>query len=135
MKAFVRPLCLGWALAASGAPALAAVVHAPTWSATYIAAYNPLFSGGVPYSGEMKLTFNRGIINGTYTATSVKPDPLYGRIVNVTGTVQHGNINLDVGGMSGFTLRGTLSGDGTISGTATQRGRMYNFLAKVKSSP
>ena len=64
------------------------------WSATYVAAYNPLFGGGVPYSGEMKLTFNHGIIAGTYSATSTRPDPLYGRIINVTGTVQHGNINL-----------------------------------------
>lgn len=119
--------CAGNALAVAG--------HGPVWSATYVAAYNPLFGGGVPYSGEVKLTFNHGIISGTYSATSSRPDPLYGRIVNVTGTVQHGNINLDVGGMSGFSVRGTLSGDGTISGTATQKGRLYSFLAKVKSTP
>lgn len=116
-------------------PALAVSVHKPQWSATYVAAYNPLFGGGVPYSGEMKLAFNHGIIAGTYSATSTRPDPLYGRIITVTGTVQHGNINLDVGGMSGFSVRGTLDGNGTISGTATQKGRMYAFLAKVKSSP
>jgi len=121
--------------ACCAASALAVAGHGPQWSATYVAAYNPLFGGGVPYAGEMKLKYNHGIISGTYTATSVRPDPLYGRIVNVTGTVQHGNINLDVGGISGFAVRGTLSGDGTISGTATQKGRTYNFLAKVKSSP
>lgn len=114
---------------------LAVAGHGPVWSATYVAAYNPLFGKAVPYSGEMKLTYNHGIVSGTYSATSVRPDPLYGRIVNVTGTVQHGNINLDVGGMSGFTVRGTLASDGTISGTATQRGTMYSFLAKIKSSP
>jgi hypothetical protein len=81
----------------------------------------------------MKLNYNHGIISGTYTGTSSRPDPLRGRIVNVNGTVQHGNINLDVGGMSGFTVRGTLSEDGTISGTATQKGHRYTFLAKVKS--
>lgn len=117
------------------APALAVSVNHPVWSATYVAAYNPLFKGGVPYSGEMKLSFNHGIISGTYTATSSRPDPLYGRILNVTGTVQHGNINFTVGGGSGFSLRGTLHQDGAISGTATQRGHSYNFLAKVKSSP
>ncbi|MGA8535135.1 MAG: hypothetical protein WB615_13585 [Candidatus Tumulicola sp.] len=118
----VRTSFLAVALAAACAgSALAVAGHGPVWSATYVAAYNPLFNGGVPYSGEMKLKYDHGIIGGTYTATSVKPDPLYGRIVNVTGTVQHGNINLDVGGMSGFTVRGTLSGDGTISGTATQK--------------
>ena len=83
----------------------------------------------------MKLKFNHGIISGTYTATSVKPDPMYGRIINVTGTVTHGNIYLDVGGMSGFNVRGTIEKDGTISGTATQKSKQYRFLAKVKSSP
>lgn len=121
--------------AACAAPALAISVNRPVWSATYVAAYNPLFKGGVPYAGEMKLSFNHGIISGTYTASSTRPDPLYGRILSVTGTVQHGNINFTVGGMTGFSLRGTLHADGTISGTATQRGQSYNFLAKVKSSP
>lgn len=136
LRPYVRFGALTLALAAfSGGAALAVVGHGSHWSATYVAAYNPLFGGGVPYSGEMKLTFNRGIISGTYSATSTRPDPLYGRIINVTGTVQHGNINLDVGGMSGFTLRGTLASDGEISGTATQKGQSYRFLAKVKSSP
>lgn len=117
------------------APALAVSASRPVWSATYVAAYNPLFKGGVPYSGEMKLSFNHGIVSGTYTATSTRPDPLYGRILNVTGTVQHGNINFTAGGTSGFSLRGTLHEDGEISGTATQRGHAYTFLAKVKSSP
>ena len=134
---YIRTLGAAVALAACfTAVAVAAVVHGAQWSATYIAAYNPMFGGGgVPYSGEMKLTFNHGIINGTYTSTSVRPDPLRGRINLVTGTVQHGNINLAVGGGIGFTVRGTLAQDGTISGTATKSGQFYRFLAKVKSSP
>lgn len=134
----IAVLRAGFAVAlalACAAPALAISVNRPVWSATYVAAYNPLFKGGVPFSGEMKLHFNHGIVSGTYTGTSARPDPLYGRIVNVTGTVQHGNINLTIGGSGGFTLRGTLDEDGTISGTATQRGQSYRFLAKVKSSP
>lgn len=110
-------------------------VHASQWSATYVAAYNPLWNGGVPYSGDLKLKFNHGIISGTYTATSVKPDPMYGRLVNVTGTVTSGNIYLDVGGMSGYNVRGKLENDGTIAGTATRSGKQYRFLAKIKSSP
>jgi hypothetical protein len=116
-------------------PAYAVSVQSPEWSATYVAAYNPLWHGGVPYSGEMKLKFNHGIISGTYTATSVRPDPMYGRIISVTGNVSHGNIMLDIGGMSGFTVRGTLENTGTISGTATKSGKQYRFLAKIKSSP
>jgi hypothetical protein len=110
-------------------------VHASQWSATYVAAYNPMWNGGVPYSGDLKLKFNHGIISGTYTATSVKPDPMYGRLMNVTGTVTSGNIYLDVGGMSGYNVRGKLESDGTISGTATRSGKQYRFLAKIKSSP
>lgn len=131
-----RIITLTLALTAGAvANALAVAGHGPLWSATYIAAYNPLWNGGVPYAGEMKLTFNHGIISGTCNSMSTRPDPLYGRIINVTGTVQHGNINLDVGGISGFRVRGTLSSKGEISGTATQKGHMYSFLAKVKSSP
>jgi hypothetical protein len=117
------------------APAFAVSVQSPEWSATYVAAYNPMWHGGVPYSGEMKLKFNHGIISGTYTATSVRPDPMYGRMISVTGNVSHGNISLTIGGMSGFSVRGTLENTGTISGTATKSGRQYRFLAKIKSSP
>lgn len=121
--------------ALAGAPALAILVNRPVWSATYVAAYNPLFSGGVPYSGDMKITVNHGVISGSYTATSVRPDPLYGRTVNLTGTLQHGYVTLRVPGSGGFSMRGTLERDGTISGTATRSGRSYRFLAKVRSSP
>jgi hypothetical protein len=117
------------------APALAISVNRPLWNATYVAAYNPLFSGGVPYSGEMKIRVNHGIISGTYSSTSVRPDPLYGRTVNLTGTVQDGYVTLNVPGTGGFSMRGTLERDGTISGTATRGGRTYRFLAKVRSSP
>jgi hypothetical protein len=137
MRYFRGTFLAAFIAAVVAGPALAVTVQtqSPEWSATYIAAYNPLWNGGVPYSGEMKLKFNHGIISGTYTATSVKPDPMYGRIISVTGTVSHGNINLDIGGMSGFTVRGTLEKDGTISGTATKKGHQYRFLAKIKSSP
>ena len=32
-------------------------------------------------------------------------------------------------------LNGTIDTRGTISGTASWQGRLFNFLAKVKSSP
>jgi hypothetical protein len=122
--------------ATATAPAFAVVVHGEKWSATYVAAYQPTFGHqGVPYSGTMKLTFNHGIISGTYTGESVRPDPYYGRILSVSGGVQGGHIMLNVGGSGGFSVKGTLSSDGEISGTATIKGRFYNFLARVKSSP
>jgi hypothetical protein len=117
-------------------PAAAFRVHGLKWSATYAAAYSPVFGPqGIPFSGTMKLTVDRGIITGTYTGESVRPDPFYRRVVPITGGVEHGHIMLNFGAYGGFTVRGTLAEDGEISGSATIRGRLYRFLARVKSSP
>jgi hypothetical protein len=123
-------------VAAQTIPALAVVVHGRVWQATYIAAYQPTFGPARgPYAGTMKLKFDHGIVSGTYTAESVRPDPLYGRIITVSGGVSEGHITLNLQAPGGFTVRGTLSNDGEISGTATVKGQFYNFQAKVKSSP
>ena len=116
--------------------ALAAVEHGRVWQATYVAAYQPTFGRqGVPYSGTLKLKFNNGIVSGTYLSESVRPDPLYGRTIKVSGGVSQGQITLDFKASGGFTVRGTLAENGEISGTATINGHFYSFLAKVKSSP
>lgn len=114
--------------------ALAVAMHGAVWSATYVAAFQPTFgTAGVPYSGLMHLKFDHGIISGTYESTSVRPDPMRGRIINVTGTVSHGNVMLHISSLSMTTA--TIDSHGTIQGTANWQGRLYNFLAKVKSSP
>jgi hypothetical protein len=74
-------------------------------------------------------------VSGTYESTSVRPDPLYGRTISVSGNVSEGQITLILQTFGGFTVRGTLAGDGEISGTATINGHFYSFLARVKSSP
>lgn len=123
-------------LASQTLPALAVVVHGRVWEATYVAAYQPTFGPtSVPHSGIMKLRFNNGIVSGTYESTSVRPDPLYGRTISVSGNVSEGQITLILQTFGGFTVRGTLAGDGEISGTATINGHFYSFLARVKSSP
>ncbi|MBV8147555.1 MAG: hypothetical protein JO092_00525 [Candidatus Eremiobacteraeota bacterium] len=115
-------------------PALAILGHGPVWTATYVAAFQPQFgTAGVPYSGILKLKFNHNYISGTYDSTSVRPDPMYGRIINVTGTVSKGNVILHIASLT--MLNGTIDTLGTISGTASWQGRLFNFLAKVKSSP
>jgi len=115
---------------------LGVVTHGRVWEATYVAAYQPTFGAArVPNSGTMKLKFNDGIISGTYVSESVRPDALYGRTITVSGNVSHGQITLILQAPGGFTVRGTLAGDGEISGTATIKGSFYSFLAKVKSSP
>jgi hypothetical protein len=111
-------------------------MHGLVWQATYVAAYQPTFGPAhVPYSGTLKLNFNHGIVSGTYRSESVRPDPLYGRIIAASGGVSQGHITLTLQAPGGFTVRGTIAEDGEISGTATIRGQFYNFLAKVKSSP
>jgi hypothetical protein len=115
---------------------LGVAMHGRVWQATYVAAYQPTFGAQrVPNSGTMKLKFNEGIISGTYVSESVRPDALYGRTIAVSGNVSHGQITLILQAPGGFTVRGTIAGDGEISGTATIKGSFYNFLAKVKSSP
>ena len=122
------------AIALSTAAALAILGHGPIWTATYVAAFQPtLGSQGVPYSGIMKLKFNHGIISGTYDSTSVRPDPMYGRIINVTGTASRGVVSLHIASLS--MMSGRIDNNGTISGTASWQGILWNFLAKVKSSP
>ena len=116
------------------APAMAIVGHGPVWTATYVAAFQPtLGTPGVPYSGLMKLKFNHGIISGTYESTSVRPDPMYGRIINVTGTASKGTVSLHIASLS--MMSGSINTAGTIAGTASWQGRLWNFMAKVKSSP
>jgi hypothetical protein len=117
-------------------PALAVVEHGRVWQATYVAAYQPTFGRqGVPRSGILKLKFDHGIVSGTYVSESVRPDPLYGRTIPVSGGVSQGQITLNFQAPGGFTVRGTLAGNGEISGTAMIGGQFYSFLAKVKSSP
>ena len=138
MKAY-RALLVAVGLAfCSIVPALAFSVHGARWQATYVAAYQPAIgtrSNNLPFTGTMKLTVDHGIIKGTYVSESIRPDPLRGRIVTISGGVEHGHIMLIFSALGGFTVHGTLAQDGEISGTAVIRGSLYNFLARVKSSP
>lgn len=123
-------------LLATGAisPALA-VTNAGAGNATpYVAAFAPVFGGGVPHSGDMRLVVNDGTISGTYSGTSFAPDYLDDRIVPVTGTLNSNDryVQLSIGGP--LTMRGTMANDGTISGTADYHGRLYEFVAQPGSA-
>ncbi len=98
----------------------------------FVAAFSPLNSMAYPFSGQMQLNFNRGIISGTYSDTSIRPGgPLRNRRnVAITGGVDdEGNIHLSIGPMR---VRGTLNGE-WISGTATVDRRMFTFRARQGS--
>lgn len=117
-------------------PAGAAVMQGHTWQATYVAAFTPSFGASrVPYSGTMNLKVSQGIVSGTYVSDSVRPDPLRGRRVPLSGNISGGRITLIFQSPANFTIRGTIAGDGKISGSGSIRGSSYNMLAKVKSSP
>lgn len=111
-------------------PALAVTNGGATAATPYVAAFAPIFgNSGAPHSGEMRLSVRDGIISGTYTGTSVRPDYFDDRIVPVTGNVSStdGYVTLLIGGM--FSMHGTMNGDGTISGTAIDDGQFYEFMA------
>jgi hypothetical protein len=115
----------------AGGQALAVAGHGPVWNADYVAAYQPTFgTQSAPYTGDLKLKFNHGIITGTYSSISARPDPYYGRIIQVTGGVKGSGINLRIGNIS--LPNGTIGKDGTIQGTANWNGKLYNFLAKPR---
>ena len=135
MKRLLAVTTLAMALVAFSTLSAAAVTNLPSvWSATYVAAFQPQFGNqGVPYSGLLKLKSNHGVITGTYESTSVRPDPMSGRIINVTGNTSGGSISLH---FASFNLQnGTIDSHGTITGTANWQGRLWNFMAKVKSRP
>lgn len=118
-------------IADAAAPALAVTNASGEPPTAYVAAFAPIFgASAVPHSGTMQLFVRDGTITGTYTGTSVGPDMLDGRIVPVTGSVSSsdGYVMLNIGGA--LSLRGMMGNDGTISGTATYRGRFYEFMAK-----
>ena len=119
--------------AVSSLPALAVTnTNAVTSSTPYVAAFAPAFGGGaVPFSGTMRLAIAPdGSISGSYTGTSVRPDPLDNRITPISGAIDtsDGQMQFDVGNALSFV--GTMNSDGSISGTAQYGGGLYAFVAK-----
>lgn len=120
-----------FALAGSPIPAPAVTNSAGETATPYVAAFVPIFGiAGIPHSGNMQIFVGNGTITGTYSGTSVAPDVLNDRIVPVTGSISQddGHVQLYIGGA--LSLQGTMANDGTITGTATYRGRLYEFMAK-----
>lgn len=120
--------------AAATVPALAVTNAGPLDGATpYVAAFTPVFAlSGTPYAGDLRLVVRDGHISGTYTGMSVRPDFFNDRIEPVIGTLDRndGHVQFDVG--NALTFNGAMSSDGTISGTADYRGKLYDFMAKPR---
>lgn len=92
-----------------------------------VAGYEPQFGprGGVPFTGELQLNFNDGIISGWYRDTSIRPGaPLSNRFREpVSGGTSGSNIHFGIGtGTRAFSVTGTIDEFGSISGSARSRG-------------
>ncbi|HXM06828.1 MAG TPA: hypothetical protein VN936_05160 [Candidatus Acidoferrum sp.] len=120
----------GLSFLSSTIPAMATTNSVPAIPTPYVAAFTPAFGlTSLPYAGQMQLTMSDGTVTGTYTGISVRPDPLNGRIIPVTGTVSSdGHVQFYVGNAMSFT--GEVYADGTISGSADYRGQIWDFMAK-----
>jgi hypothetical protein len=81
-----------------------------------------------PYTGALVFRLNgNGILNGLYESDSIRPDPLYGRQIPVTGTISGNQIRLQIGnGVNAFTVNGTVSGQ-VISGSASMSNGVWTF--------
>jgi hypothetical protein len=99
----------------------------------YVAAFAPVFGpSAVPHAGTMRLLVQGNTISGSYTGISVRPDRFNDRIEPVVGTLaDDGYVQLSIG--NALSLRGTMAQDGTIAGTATYDGRLYEFTAEPGS--
>jgi hypothetical protein len=137
MKRFFKsiPLLAAFVAVASCLPVLAATNYGAESATPYVAAFTPLFGNyGVPRTGTMTLSLHDGAISGKYTGTSVAPDPLYDRVVPVTGSFDRSDNSVTLYIGFAITLRGTMDADGEISGTATSNGRLYDFVAAPRIS-
>ena len=121
-------------LLASGAFAAASLPSAAVESTAHArhinldAAFRPLHSKSVPYTGVLSLTIEAdGIINGTYRSTSVRPDPFSNKFNKVTGGLSGDNVNLHIGGTLSFNGKRY---QGEWRGTASWRAGFYSFVAK-----
>jgi hypothetical protein len=89
-----------------------------------------LASTSMPYTGALVFRLNSsGVLNGLYESDSIRPDPLYGRQVPVTGSISGNHIRVQIGnGVNAFTMNGTVSGQ-EITGSAMMRNGVWTFKA------
>jgi hypothetical protein len=85
---------------------------------------NQLHSMRMPFTGALVITVNAsGNITGRYQSDSMRPDPMYGRMIPVTGSVSGNRIRIDLGaGTSAISINGTIGDGGGITGSAMMRG-------------
>jgi hypothetical protein len=121
----------GGPVSASAAAASALPVGTPL---AYNCQWTQRFKNSTPWTGDMTITVNaESIINGKYKSTSIKPDPLYGRIITVTGGLNGKNIRLSFGVVPSLTVHGEVMSNG-IQGTSSYNGGTLVFACAVAKS-
>jgi hypothetical protein len=97
-------------------------------SVPYVIGFHPMHSSQTPYLGQLHLTFNNGVVSGTYTDLSIRPGSPFANAQNlpVSGNVSESHVTLII---RQVTFRGTMSGN-KMSGSATIRGSIYTFEAR-----
>jgi len=135
LRAILRPAILallGFVLLPSAA---GAIVTTPGHPLQYVAAMRPQSSSGVPFSGKLVLSISKdGIVSGTYRADSIRPDPMNGHIIPVSGGVDGKRIHLSFGMSANFSVSGTIDAHGRIVASGFRHGVAYNFEAAVTPS-
>jgi len=108
--------------------ARAVAVNGTAHNVPYVIGFHPLHSSQTPYLGQMYLSFNHGIISGTYTDISIRPGSPFANAHNiaVSGGLSGSQVTLHV---RQITFHGTLTGE-KMSGSATIRGSIYTFAAQ-----
>lgn len=94
----------------------------------YVMGFHPLNSSAHPYLGQLHLTFNDGVLSGTYTDLSIKPGSPFANTHNITvsGNYSGSHVTLII---RHITFRGSFSSPSKMSGSGTIRGSIYTFEA------
>jgi hypothetical protein len=128
--------CLSMALpvsatAPSATPTATALVVPVGTPLKFHCQWTQRFGRGTPWTGDMTIKDNaEGLINGTYRSTSIKPDPFYGKIITVTGSISGKSVRLSFGIVPNVTVRGELI-KGGIQGTTAYNGGTLEFAAAL----
>lgn len=101
---------------------------------------SPQFGISAPYTGALVLKVDeKGYIRGTYQSDSIRPDPMYGRNVQVTGSVSGNGIQLQIGGaFHPLTVSGTYTNSaitGSVTGGLRGIWRFHATRVHLKAPP
>lgn len=88
------------------------------------------FKKTAPFTGVLLIKVNdEGIINGEWRDNSIRPDPFYGGIVLVNGSINGDYVNIRLGTGGKLTVKGKISDEGIVGTFYDVNKRTYDFNA------